>query len=134
MIDEEKVILMTRMASYEAGEGKKNLAIWRFFRGDYIGLQLLGSFICATLSFALGVALYVYYNFEDFMENLYEMDILEFAKGIAAKYVWFLVIYMLISYAVFAYRYSHARGNLKAYYGNLKKLSKIYKGTGNSKP
>ena len=36
MLNEEKVILMTQMASYEENEGKKNMAIGRYFRSDYI--------------------------------------------------------------------------------------------------
>ena len=32
MINEEKVKLMTKMASYEAGEGKKYLAVCKYFR------------------------------------------------------------------------------------------------------
>ena len=32
MLNEEKVILMTQMASYEENEGKKNMAIGRYFR------------------------------------------------------------------------------------------------------
>ena len=39
MLNEEKVILMTQMASYEENEGKKNMAIGRYFRSDYIAIQ-----------------------------------------------------------------------------------------------
>ena len=41
MLNEEKVILMTQMASYEENEGKKNMAIGRYFRSDYIAIQVL---------------------------------------------------------------------------------------------
>ena len=34
MLNEEKIILMTQMASYEENEGKKNMAIGRYFRSD----------------------------------------------------------------------------------------------------
>ena len=40
MLNEEKIILMTQMASYEENEGKKNMAIGRYFRSDYIAIQL----------------------------------------------------------------------------------------------
>lgn len=43
MINEEKVILMTKLASYESNEGKKNIRIVNYFRGDYIGFQVLKS-------------------------------------------------------------------------------------------
>ena len=39
MVNEEKVRLMAKAASFEAGEGKQALSMNRFFRGDYISLQ-----------------------------------------------------------------------------------------------
>ena len=53
MINEEKVILMTRLASYESNEGKKDISIVNYFKGDYIGFQILKSVIAATISFHL---------------------------------------------------------------------------------
>ena len=46
MLNEEKIILMTQMASYEENEGKKNMAIGRYFRSDYIAIQVLKSVLC----------------------------------------------------------------------------------------
>ena len=70
MINEEKVILMTKMASYEGHEGKKDISITHYFRGDYIGFQVLKSVIAATISFLAVFAVYVLYHFEDFMQHL----------------------------------------------------------------
>ena len=50
MINEEKVILMTKLASYETHEGKKDMTVVHYFRGDYIGFQVLKSVIAATIS------------------------------------------------------------------------------------
>ena len=36
MLNEERIILMTKMASYEANEGRRNVAIGRYFRSDYV--------------------------------------------------------------------------------------------------
>ena len=48
MLNEERIRLMTRMAAYEEHEGKKDIAISEYFRGDYISFQLLKSAIYAT--------------------------------------------------------------------------------------
>ena len=77
MINEEKVILMTKMASYEGHEGKKDISITHYFRGDYIGFQVLKSVIAATISFLAVFAVYVLYHFEDFMQDIYKMDLLK---------------------------------------------------------
>ena len=54
MLNEERVILMTKMASYEENEGKKNVNIGNYFRGDYIAIQVLKSIFCATIAYAIG--------------------------------------------------------------------------------
>ena len=64
MLNEERIILMTQMASYEANEGKKNVAIGSYFRSDYIGWQVLKSIISATIAFIVVFAMYIFYDFE----------------------------------------------------------------------
>ena len=51
MLNAERVILMTRLASYETGEGKQNMAIGKYFRSDYIRLQTIKSVVYATIAF-----------------------------------------------------------------------------------
>lgn len=53
MLNEERIKLMTKMACYEADEGRKNVAIGSYFRGDYIGLQVIKSIISATIAYAI---------------------------------------------------------------------------------
>lgn len=126
MINEEKVILMTRMASYEEHEGKKDISIIHYFRGDYIGFQVLKSVIAATLSFFALFAVYIFYNFEELMQDIYNMDLLAFGKNVIILYLCMIGAYGVISYVMFASKYSRARKSLKHYYDNLKKLSGMY--------
>ncbi len=126
MINEEKVILMTRMASYEEHEGKKDISIIHYFRGDYIGFQVLKSVIAATISFLALFAVYLFYNFEELMQDIYSMDLLAFGKNVIILYLCTIGAYAVISYVMFASRYSKARKSLKHYYDNLKKLSGMY--------
>ncbi len=127
MLNEEKIILMTKLASYEENEGKKNAAIGNYFRGDYIGWQVLKSIISATIAFALVFALYIFYDFEVFMMDIYKMDLLGFAKQVLYLYLGTAGGYAVISYIVYAYRYSRARKSMKLYYTNLRKLSGMYR-------
>ncbi|MDD6811971.1 MAG: hypothetical protein PUD93_08915 [Lachnospiraceae bacterium] len=126
MLNEERVILMTKLASYEANEGKKNIAIGNYFRGDYIGWQVLKSIISATIAFVVVFAMYIFYDFEVFMMDIYKMDLLEFGKNVLILYAAVVGGYAVISYIVYAYRYNRAKKSLKLYYMNLKKLSNMY--------
>ena len=122
MLNEERVVLMTKMASYEAHEGKKCLAIGSYFRNDYIGWQVL-----KTIAFVVVFAMYIFYDFEIFMTEIYKMDLLEFAKNVLFLYLGTVGAYALISYGIYAVRYSRASKSLRAYYMNLHKLSAMYK-------
>ncbi len=126
MLNEERIILMTHMASYEENEGKKNMAIGRYFRSDYITIQVLKSVLCATISYALCFAIYVFYDFEVFMQNIYKMDLIAFARNVLTYYAITVVGYGLLSYIICTYRYAKAKKNLKCYYQNLKKLNSLY--------
>ena len=122
MLNEERIRLMTRMAAYEEREGRKDISISGYFRGDYISFQLLKSAIYATVGFALAVAMYVLYNIEKFLEEFYKMDILEFLKDIVSKYCLVLAIYLVISYFVYSYRYHKAKKHVKQYNQLLRAL------------
>ena len=126
MLNEEKVILMTQMASYEENEGKKNMAIGRYFRSDYIAIQVLKSILCATIAYGVCFALFVFYDFENFMQDIYKMDLIAFARNVLIVYGVSVVVYGVITYIFYSWRYARARKSLKNYYGNLKKLNTLY--------
>ena len=114
------------MAAYEADEGKKNVAIGNYFRGDYIGLQVIKTIISATIAFVIVFGLFVFYDFEVFMSDIYKMDLLGFGRTVITAYLVFVAVYALISYMIYTYRYAKARKSLKMYYNNLKKLAYLY--------
>ncbi len=126
MINEEKVILMTRLASYESNEGKKDISIVNYFKGDYIGFQILKSVIAATISFLALFGVYAFYNFEELMQNIYKMDLLGFGKDVMTLYLCIVGAYGVITYVLFTYKYNKAKKNLRNYYSNLKKLAGMY--------
>ena len=105
MLSQERVQLMTKMAAYEENEGRKYMSIGNYFRSDYIGLQTIKSIICATIAYAILFAMYICYDFEVFMQDIYKMDLLAF---------------------VHSYRYFMAKKSLKRYYHHLKQLNAMY--------
>lgn len=126
MLNEERIKLMTKMASYETNEGKKNVSIGSYFRGDYISLQVIKSVISGTVGFFIVFAMVIFYDFEVFMADIYKMDLLEFGKNVMIAYLVFVIVYAIVSYGVYMHRYTKARKSLKQYYNNLKKLSYLY--------
>ncbi len=112
MVKEEKVIRMTKMASYEAKEGKKDKAVAGYFRGDYIGMQLLISFLVITIAFLGVFGAYLVLNFEEVMANIYSMDMVAVGKKILVWYLAALAVYLAVTYVVYWVRYVKARKHL----------------------
>ena len=127
MLNEKRIILMTKMASYEANEGKKNVAIGSYFRSDYIGWQVLKSIISATIAFVVVFGVYIFYTLEVFMTDIYKMDLLGFAKQVLTMYLWTIGIYAMISFVVYTMRYNRAVRSLRVYQMNLRRLTDMYK-------
>lgn len=126
MINEKRVKLMTRMAAYEDGEFRRHKAVIGFFRSDYISLQMVKTVIATTIAYAILFGLYLMYDFEKFMKEIYQMDVFQFIKTMVILYLVMLAVFMLITYVVSLYRYNRSLQSTRLYYGNLKKLSQFY--------
>ena len=126
MVNEERIKLMTKMAAYEKEEHKKNKNIVAFFKSDYVSLQVLKSIVYTTIAFVIIFAMYILYDFEVFMKDIYQMDLFQFAKSVIIIYLIFLGIILVATHAVALYQYNRAWESTKLYYANLKKLSHIY--------
>ncbi|MBP5152084.1 MAG: hypothetical protein ILP13_04115 [Lachnospiraceae bacterium] len=128
MINEERIRLMTRMASYADTEGKRNESIASYFRSDYVGMQVLKAVICATIAYMIAFAVYIYYDFETFMINIYKMDLWDFAAKALKNYVIFTIVYCVLVYIGFTVRYAGAKKGMRRYFNNLRLLGSMYSG------
>lgn len=126
MLNEEKVILMTRAALYEEKERGKKLKINKYFRHDYISLHLLFGWFFATVSFLLCVALWGVCNMEYLMGNIHKMDLKSFGMTLLLFYVLTVVVYACMLYGLYAYRYHMAKRSVNTYGHTLRKISEIY--------
>lgn len=126
MLNEEKIIRMTKLAAFEQREGKKNMNIIHYYRNDYIGFQVLKSIIAVTISFVAVFVLYLFYNFESLMHDVYQLDLMEFGKSVVIIYLCVAGVYGVITYVVCANRYRKAKKKLKRYYAGLRALENMY--------
>ena len=126
MINEEKVILITRAALFEEKTGKEKLKISRYFRHDYISLQVLYGWFFMTVSFALLLVLFGACHMEYLLDNLHKMDLKSFGMTVLLLYVLAVAVYLSILYGVCSYRYHVAKKSVGAYAQTLRKISDIY--------
>ncbi|MBR3510021.1 MAG: hypothetical protein IKO03_14775 [Lachnospiraceae bacterium] len=126
MINEKKVILMTKLASYEEKQGQKIRKVHSYYRGDYVVVQIFKSFLAVTVAFAIVFGLYVLYDFDVFMQDIYKIDLLSFAKNVLTYYLVALGAYALITLVISTIKYYQVRRSLNIYYKNLNKLTIYY--------
>lgn len=115
MINEQKTADMTRMAAYEAREGREDMQICSYFKSDYVGFQMLKTWICTTIAFVIILACYVLYEMDSLMGSLYELN-LDGMVELGKKFVWIYLIvcgiYLLITYVIAHLKYKKAHRSL----------------------
>lgn len=125
MLDEERICIMTRMASYEAGEGKEDMPVKQYYRKDYISYQMIRSFISSTISFCILLLFWGMYNIENIMKKVAATDLPRFGILILVLYISFIVLYEIITVVVYSRKYTKATEGMKKYHADLKKVMKL---------
>lgn len=126
MINEEKVKVMTKLAMYEQGEGRKYLPVSKYYRSDYIGLALIKNFFLVTIGYALVLAGVAAYFSEYLMNNIHKMNLISLGVYILAGYLILLVAYSVLTYIQYSVKYYRAKKSVKGYFEQLTNLNKIY--------
>lgn len=121
-LDGNRVMLMTRMASFEDNEGKEAIRICNFFRSDYVCLNVLRAVVSATVSFFLVLALYVYYDIDRLLQEIYTMDLMAMGRKLVTAYVIFAGAFGIIAYVVYSFRFDWAKKHLNDYNYALREL------------
>lgn len=127
VLNEQKIKVMTKLAIYEKNEGKKYIPVNRYFKGDYVGLNMLKTFISATAAFFLIMFLSLFYRADSIMDHLTTINVMKWGKDILMIYLGYLILFMVMAYIVYGARFESAKKSLKTYSAGLKQLQKIYK-------
>lgn len=129
MLNEEKVKCMTKAAAYENGPEKKNIKIDNYFRGDYIGLQMVKSAFAYTAAFCIMTALGMMGQdqMEEILLNVSHASYLEnILKMLIALYICGLVLYEAVIYGYYSVKYQNAKQSVKKFHSCLKRIHKFY--------
>lgn len=126
MLDEQKVRLMTELAFYEQNQGKEDFKINEYYRNDYTGFHSICSIIWVTIGYAGVVGLGGFAAMDFLLANISKMLIVTVGTGIIGGYIAILIIYAIISQAVFRRKHRDARERIRQFNYNLTKLLKMY--------
>lgn len=126
MLNEERIKLMTKMATYEAKEGKTTFRIGKYFKSDYISYQLLKSAISITVAYLLMISLWALAKMEYIMENIHKIDLVNLGRNLVILYILLLIAYLVIAFDVYYLKYDKAIRSLSKYRKQLKQLGILY--------
>ena len=122
MVREEKVKLMTKIAIYEKHQGKTEIPMHEYYKGDYVRIHTLKAVIFATAAFAIILALLAVYKLDYILANVIKIDYRRTAIIIGLVYVVWILVYWLSARILYAKRYENSRSNIIIYNHHLKKL------------
>lgn len=125
MLSEERIRLMTKMASYEEGEGKEYMPIKQYYRKDYVTLGMLKSFITSSIAFGILFLCWILYEMENITEILAGRDLAELGAFVLAIYIGFVAVYQVIALLVYNRRYTRATLSIKEYHSLMKKVQRL---------
>lgn len=122
LANEEKIKLMTKLASYEDNQGRKDLRIMRRTKSDYISYN---SFVTCVLASIAVLIIFAADFGSKFIENLAQFTDYDFiGDGIQYLTIWILIIavYSFLSGRMYRKLYDDAEKRVKFYQKGLKDL------------
>lgn len=126
MLNEEKIRLMTDIASFEKKAEKDIFPINRYFMSDYIGSHLIRSLIAYTVDCLIVLFLWILYHFEEILDSMDILSLIASARQMVIYYLIGLAVYLAITWIVCFRRYRFASKSLKIYQAKLRRLAKKY--------
>jgi hypothetical protein len=127
MVNEKKIILMTKLASYEMNQGKKDLEITQRLKNDYISYN--GFINCVLVTIALIIILGADFaaEFIGNMATFTEFDFVGVGINYLAIWLFAMVVYGFISGRIYRNEYNEAYTRVKEYEKDLKALEQFSK-------
>ena len=92
MLNEDRIRLMTKMASYEEGKGKEYMPIKQYYRKDYVALGMMKSFITSSIAFGILFFCWILYEMEQITELLAKRDLEELGTFVLMIYAVFVAV------------------------------------------
>ena len=127
MLNEDRIRLMTNMAMYEQGKGRREFRINRLYKRDYVGLNMISTFFWVTIGYAIIVAMWAVVKQKMLIESLSDLGSLKtIGIRIVVIYVIILAVYLISLRIYYSRTHRIASNNVREYYAQLRRLEKSY--------
>ncbi len=121
-----KIRRMAKIEQFIEKESDDHLKTARYYRSDYLGLQLIRNFFLVTVGYLLVMALYFLRHGMAMLDHLYIQDIGRMALGWIAGYIIVLAVYTLLTYMIYSLRFAKAQKMERFLDHQLEKMQEKY--------
>ncbi len=126
MLSEKKIKLMIRLSDYEQNIGKTDLEKTKYYKLDYIRIQILKTLVSVTVAVFLIVLLIGMYHMEYIITNALLLDYASIAKYFLVIYLLLLCLFSFVTVSVSSLQYEASKNRVKEYYSSLQELIDYY--------
>ncbi len=126
MINNRKVRLMTQLAIYEKGEGKKDFKLAKYYKTDYARFNVLKTALAVTVSYAILCVFFALYKLQYILDNILTIDYKQIGWTALGIYLGLMSFYLIVTLLGYSIKYSLSRKKLSKYYRMLRKLKELY--------
>ncbi len=126
MLNVDRIKLMTKLTSYEERAGKEALTITKYFKNDYVIMNMISVAISTTVAFFLLFGMWMLYEFEYLMANIHKINLISLGGKVVVIYLLFLALFLVIAYFAYSNKYCKAKESVAEYVDCLKELEKFY--------
>lgn len=127
MLNIRKTRLMTKLAIYEKGKGREDIRLSKYYKEDYVRLQILKTIMSVTFGCLLVLALVAVYKSEYLIEQAVDLDYKAIGTTLLVIYAVILTVYIVATIIGYSIKYDLSRGKLTKYFQMLNVMKKIYR-------
>ncbi|QHQ59715.1 hypothetical protein Ana3638_01980 [Anaerocolumna sedimenticola] len=126
MLNNKKIRIMTKLALYEQNEGKEDIKLGKYYKTDYVRLQVLKTVVCVTIAYLLILLMIGMYKAEYIISKLVTFNFVRIGQYLLGFYIMTMAVFITGSIIGYSLKYDNSRKSLSKYYKSLKKLSSFY--------
>lgn len=117
-----RVAEMIRLARYENGKGGKALKICKYYKSDYVTIEMLKTFFLTTVAYVLILLLIAAGNINWLLDHVDQMNLAVTGSVILIVYIVLMAVYLAATFLLANMRYKKAKRSVRSYEIRLREL------------
>ena len=126
MLNEERVKHMVKLSFYETKKGSEEIKINSYRRKTYLRLNLLWSFLLATVAYVALVGLIAITFVWDLVKNLGRFETIVILAALTGIYLVILISYLTKTKNIYRKKHAKAFHHVQRFKEDLAQLEKMY--------